>query len=66
MAYIVDTHAHYDDTAFNEDRLALLDSLPGKGVQTVIHAATDPDSARFGLTLADRYPYFRVAVGIHP
>ena len=66
MAYIVDTHAHYDDTAFNEDRFALLDSLPGKGVQTVIHAATDPDSARFGLTLADRYPYFRVAVGIHP
>ena len=66
MAYIVDTHAHYDDTAFDEDRYALLDSLPGKGVQTVIHAATDPDSARFGLTLADRYPYFRVAVGIHP
>ncbi len=66
MAYIIDTHAHYDDTAFDEDRYALLDDLPKKGVQTVIHAATDPDSARFGLALADRYPYFRVAVGIHP
>jgi len=66
MALIYDTHAHYDDTAFDEDRDVLLAALPSKGVKAVIHAATDPDSARFGLRLAERYPYIRVAVGIHP
>ena len=29
---IFDTHAHYSARAFDADRFALLDSLPGKGV----------------------------------
>ncbi len=66
MAQIFDTHAHYDDRAFDNDREALLDALPSLGVEAVIHAATNPDSARFGITLAQRYSYIRVAVGIHP
>ena len=66
MALIFDSHAHYDDPAFDSDREMLLDTLPSLGVGAVIHAATDPDSARAGLTLAQRYPYIYVAVGIHP
>ena len=66
MTRIFDSHSHYDDRAFDEDRHALLQALPSHGVGAVIHAATDPDSARFGIALAERYPYFRVAVGIHP
>ncbi|MBQ9859549.1 MAG: TatD family hydrolase [Clostridia bacterium] len=66
MAQIFDSHAHYDDTAFDADRDELLSRLPALGVGAVIHAATDPDSARRGLDMAARYPYMRVAVGIHP
>lgn len=66
MAQIFDSHAHYDDAAFDTDRDALLASLPTHGVGAVIHAATDPDSAERGLAMAARYPYVRVAVGIHP
>lgn len=66
MALIFDSHAHYDDTAFDEDREELLSRLPSLGVGAVIHAATDPDSARRGLDMAQRHPYMRVAVGIHP
>ncbi len=66
MAQIFDSHAHYDDAAFDIDRDALLASLPSRGVGAVIHAATDPDSAERGLAMAARYPYMRVAVGIHP
>ena len=66
MFPIFDSHAHYDDTAFDSDRDALLARLPELGVGAVIHAATDPDSARRGLDMAERYPYMRVAVGIHP
>lgn len=63
---IFDTHAHYDDGAFDADRDALLSSLPDKGVGAVINAATDPDSARRCLAMARRYGYLRTAVGIHP
>ena len=66
MHPIFDSHAHYDDTAFDADREELLSRLPSLGVGGVIHAATDPDSARRGLEMAQRYPYMRVAVGIHP
>ena len=63
---IFDSHAHYDDTAFDADRDELLRELPARGVGAVINAATDPDSARRCLALAARYPYLRTAVGIHP
>lgn len=64
---IFDTHAHYDDAAFDADRETLLDSLPAQGVAAVITAAVDPDSSRRTLALARRYPGFLwAAVGVHP
>ena len=66
MALIFDTHAHYDAEQFNEDRAAVLDSLPSQGVCAVIQCATDPNSITQSLALAEQYPYVRVAVGIHP
>lgn len=32
MTAIFDTHAHYDDDAFNDDREQLLAALPGQGI----------------------------------
>lgn len=66
MPYIYDSHAHYDDSAFDADRDTLLQNLPTLGVGAVVNAATDPASARRLLRLAAAYPYFRTAVGIHP
>ncbi len=66
MPGIFDTHAHYDADAFDADRDALLAALPGRGVCGVINAATDIASAEESLRLSRRYPYLRVAVGIHP
>lgn len=66
MAMIFDSHAHYDDTAFDEDRAALLAALPEGGVCGVINAASDVASARRSITLAEAYPYLYAAVGIHP
>ncbi len=65
-AKIFDSHAHYDDAAFDADREELLDSLPAKGVGAVLNAATDPQSARRLLDMAAGHPYLRTAVGIHP
>ena len=36
MTAIFDTHAHYDDDAFNEDREQLLAALPEQGIARVV------------------------------
>lgn len=63
---IFDSHAHYDDGAFNEDRAELLAALPAGGVCGVINAASDLDSARRSIEMAAEYPYIHAAVGVHP
>ncbi len=63
---IFDSHAHYDDAAFEEDRDTLLAAFPQSGVVGVVNAASDLDSARRSLTLAAHYPFLYAAVGIHP
>ena len=66
MALIFDSHAHYDDTAFEEDRDALLSSFPQRGVEGVLTCAVNAASARATLALAETYPHVWGAVGIHP
>lgn len=66
MDRIFDSHAHYDSEAFDEDREELLAALPKQGVVGVVNCASDLESARQSLALAERYPYFYAAVGVHP
>ena len=61
---IFDTHAHYSSRAFDADRFALLDSLPGKGVVGVCEQATHSGDAPRVLELAHRYPWVVAAIGI--
>ena len=37
MTDIFDSHAHYDDEAFDADREELLASLPGQGIAKVVN-----------------------------
>lgn len=61
-----DTHAHYDDKAFDEDRDSLLAALPGSGVTLVIDPGCDIKSSRAAVELAAHYEHVYAAVGIHP
>ncbi|WP_101696673.1 TatD family hydrolase [Clostridium minihomine] len=63
---IFDSHAHYDDEAFAPDREELLQSLPEKGVCTVVSMGADYEGCKGALDLASRYSYIYAAVGIHP
>lgn len=63
---LFDSHAHYDDAAFDGDRDTLLASLPGAGVAGIINAGTSVDSSMASLRLAGRYPFIWAAAGIHP
>lgn len=66
MNNIFDTHAHYDDSKFDNDRTALLESLPEKGVCNIVNQATDLRTAGISLEFAEKYDYIYAAVGIHP
>ena len=63
---IFDTHAHYDDKAFDEDRDGLLASMPEKGVGLILDPGCDVISSKAALALAERFPFVFAAVGIHP
>ena len=58
-----DTHAHYDDEAFDADRDELLSSLPEAGVTLVIDPGCDVSSSEKAIALAERFPHVYAAVG---
>ncbi len=62
---IFDSHAHYDDRAFDGDREAVLSALPEAGVCGVINCGVDIRSSKRALALAAQYPFLWAAVGIH-
>ena len=66
---IFDSHCHYDDAAFDEDRYQLLDRLltgEGHPVDKMLHAATDEKSSLFGIETAQRYENYYTSIGFHP
>lgn len=63
---IFETHAHYDDEAFDADREELLESLPAAGIGTVVNIGANIESTKSTLALAERYPFIYAAVGVHP
>ena len=63
---LFDTHAHLDDRAFDEDREALLASLPEQGLALVMNPGCSLESSRNTVKLASAYDYIYAAVGSHP
>lgn len=66
MTNIFDTHAHYDDDAFDQDREALLEALPKNGIAKVVNVGSSLESCRKTLALTGKYDFIYGAVGIHP
>lgn len=61
-----DTHAHYDDEAFDGDREQILAAALESGVELIVNAASDGKSSLSGIALSERYPHVYAAVGWHP
>ena len=66
MFNIFDTHSHYDDEAFNEDREVLLGLLQKEGVSHVMTCGTNLVTSYRSLQLAQKYDYIYCALGFHP
>ena len=63
---IFDTHAHYDDEAFDEDRDEVLTSLRKRGVGTVVNVGASMEGSRRSVSLSEQYEFVYSAVGVHP
>ncbi len=62
----IDSHAHYNASAFAEDRDAILRALPQSGIDAVINIGDAIEASRTCLRMAEEYPFVYAAVGVHP
>lgn len=63
---IFDSHAHYDDSQFNEDRALVLKEIQENGVIGVLNCGSDLRGMNMSIELANSYDFIYAAVGIHP
>ena len=63
---IFDTHAHYDDDTFDEDREELLAGMNAAGVEYIVNVGASMASSKRSVNLAEKYPFVYAAVGVHP
>lgn len=63
---IFESHAHYDDDAFDEDREELLNSFREKGIEYVINVGANIQTTKNTIALTEEYPFIYGAVGVHP
>lgn len=63
---IFDTHAHYDDEAFDADRDELLGQMEAAGVRGIVNVGASLEGAQKSQELAGRYPFLYAAAGVHP
>lgn len=63
---IFESHAHYDDHAFDEDRDILLSSMRDNGIEYIVNVGANLESTRTTIELAKQYPFVYGAAGVHP
>lgn len=66
MNGIFDSHAHYDDQRFEEDRAELLSRIHREGVEYITTIGVDLQSSRAACRIAEQYDFIYFAAGIHP
>lgn len=63
---IFDSHAHFDDDAFDEDRDTLLSSLQKNGVGYVVNVTASLDSLKVVPEMIKKYDFLYGTIGVHP
>ena len=63
---IIDTHAHYDDERFDDDREELLTGMKAKGIDIIVNASATVKGCFDSLALAEKYDFVYTMAGIHP
>lgn len=63
---IFESHAHYDDKQFDDDREELLLSMKKNGIEAIVNVGSDFRGCKYTVELAEKYDFVYGAVGIHP
>ena len=63
---IFETHAHYDDECFDEDRDILIEKLFQKNICNIINVGASIESTKTTIALAKKYENMYAAAGVHP
>ena len=63
---IFDTHAHYDDDAFDEDREELIKAILESDIKRIVNVGANLKTSQNSIDLANKYDLFYAAVGVHP
>ena len=63
---IFDTHAHYDDAKFDEDRENLLKEIYDFGVKKYVNIGCNIDTSKKSIELAEKHNFIYASCGIHP
>lgn len=63
---IFDTHAHYDDSQFDEDRDSLLKGLALRGIGKVVNISAEISSWEKVINLTRQYDFIYGTIGVHP
>lgn len=63
---IFDSHTHFDDDAFDEDRDELLSHMRENGIGYIVNVGASLQGAKDSVELSRRYPWVYAAVGVHP
>lgn len=63
---IFDTHAHYDDAAFNEDREQVLGRIFEQGIERVVNVGASIATSKTTVELCNTHDFIYGAVGVHP
>lgn len=66
MPMIFETHAHYDDDAFDRDRHEMLSTLNDYNIEAVVNICASVRSLDATKELMEKYPNVYGAIGIHP
>ncbi|MBQ3067683.1 MAG: TatD family hydrolase [Oscillospiraceae bacterium] len=66
MEFIFDTHAHYDDPAFDADRLDFLKDLQSCGIKGIVNVGADIKTSQLSTEYAEHFNNVFAAVGVYP
>ena len=63
---LFDSHAHYNDEKFNEDKEQILENVYNQGITKIICAGYSKTSSEQAVKIAKNYSYIYATVGISP
>lgn len=63
---IFDSHAHYDDEAFDGDREQLLADMPKNNIHKIVNVGASMKTSKASIELSEKYDFIYASVGVHP